>query len=58
MAFKSCKGNGQQKLCCLVLNFSGPLTLDMSRKLSELPVLSVELLIQPYDLNTDKLQQV
>jgi HTH-type transcriptional regulator/antitoxin HigA len=47
---------GNKSSVSLVLNRKRPLTLQMIRNLSELLGLSVELLIQPYELNTDKLQ--
>nr|WP_224994329.1 transcriptional regulator [Cesiribacter sp. SM1] len=47
---------GNKSSVSLVLNRKRPLTLDMIRNLSKLLGLSVELLIQPYELNADKLQ--
>ena len=47
---------GNKSSVSLVLNRKRPLTLDMIRNLSQLLGLSVELLIQPYELNADKLQ--
>jgi HTH-type transcriptional regulator/antitoxin HigA len=50
------KAMGNKSSISLVLNRKRPLTLEMIRNLSELLGLSVELLIQPYELNANKLQ--